>query len=114
MIAVDWGTSSLRGALLDTQGGVLEEKSAPLGILNVPGGDFAGVFNAQFSDWMSRRAACCLMSGMAGSRQGWQEAPYAACPAGLPTSSPRQLHWIERDRIAIVPASASIAAACPT
>ena len=49
LIAVDWGTSSLRGALLDEKGGVLEEKSAPLGILNVPGGDFAGVFDSQFS-----------------------------------------------------------------
>ena len=36
LIAVDWGTTSLRGALLDAQGGVLEEKSAPLGILNAP------------------------------------------------------------------------------
>ena len=52
LIAVDWGTSSLRGALLDEAGRVLEEKSAPLGILNVPNGDFAGVFAAQFSDWM--------------------------------------------------------------
>ncbi|WP_370692632.1 2-dehydro-3-deoxygalactonokinase, partial [Reyranella sp.] len=44
LIAVDWGTSSLRGARLDAVGGVLEEKSAPLGILNVPKGGFAGVF----------------------------------------------------------------------
>src|SRR5207253_2700905 len=25
-----------------------------------------------------------LMSGMIGARQGWVEAPYAQCPAGLP------------------------------
>ena len=30
LIAVDWGTSSLRGARLDAAGRVLEEKSAPL------------------------------------------------------------------------------------
>ena len=42
LIAVDWGTSALRGALLDEAGRVIEEKSAPLGILNVSGGDFAG------------------------------------------------------------------------
>ena len=41
LIAVDWGTTSLRGARLDEAGRVLEEKSAPLGILNVPQGDFA-------------------------------------------------------------------------
>jgi 2-dehydro-3-deoxygalactonokinase len=101
-IAVDWGTTTLRGALLDAQGGVLEEKSAPLGILNVPGGDFAAVFQSQFSEWMRPAGSLCLISGMAGSRQGWQEAPYASCPAEL-SGLARQLHWIERNRIAIVP-----------
>jgi 2-dehydro-3-deoxygalactonokinase len=101
LIAVDWGTSALRGARLDESGRVLEEKSAPLGILNVPNGDFAGVFEAQFSDWM-KPGVRCLISGMAGSRQGWAEAPYVACPAG-PDELAAHLHWIERDRIALVP-----------
>ena len=102
LIAVDWGTSSLRGALLDEAGRVLEEKSAPLGILNVPNGDFAGVFAEQFSDWVKSGGAPCLISGMAGSRQGWVEAPYVACPAG-PAELAQHLRWIERGRIAIVP-----------
>ena len=102
LIAVDWGTSSLRGARLDAAGRVLEEKSAPLGILNVPNGDFAGVFAAQFSDWMTPAGSLCLISGMAGSRQGWAEAPYVACPAG-PDDVRRRLHWIEPGRIALVP-----------
>src|SRR5262245_4176800 len=95
LIAVDWGTSSLRGARLDESGQVLEEKSAPLGILNVPNGDFAGVFAAQFGAWMKRAGSLCLISGMAGSRQGWAEAPYASCPAG-PAELAGHLHWIER------------------
>jgi 2-dehydro-3-deoxygalactonokinase len=102
LIAVDWGTSALRGALLDEAGEVIEEKSAPLGILNVPNGDFAGVFAALFAEWMKPVGTRCLISGMAGSRQGWVEAPYVACPAG-PADLARHLHWIERDRIAIVP-----------
>jgi 2-dehydro-3-deoxygalactonokinase len=101
LIAVDWGTSALRGARLDDAGRVLEEKSAPLGILNVPNGDFAGVFAAQFADWM-KQGTLCLISGMAGSRQGWAEAPYVACPVG-PGELAGHLHWIERDRIALVP-----------
>jgi 2-dehydro-3-deoxygalactonokinase len=101
LIAVDWGTSSLRGARLDDTGRVLEEKSAPLGILHVPNADFAGTFAGQFSDWM-KDGAHCLISGMAGSRQGWAEAPYVSCPAG-PGELAQHLHWIERDRIAIVP-----------
>jgi len=102
LIAVDWGTSSLRGARLDEAGQVLEEKSTPLGIVNVPNGDFAGVFASLFADWMKPVGTLCLISGMAGSRQGWAEAPYVACPAG-PDELVRHLHWIERDRIAIVP-----------
>lgn len=101
LIAVDWGTSSLRGALLDEAGRVLEEKSAPLGILNVPNGDFAGTFAAQFAGWLGSGVPC-LISGMAGSRQGWAEAPYVACPAG-PAELAQHLHWIEKGRIAIVP-----------
>ena len=101
LVAVDWGTSSLRGARLDEAGRVLEEKSAPLGILSVPNGDFAAVFAAQFSDWMTK-GALCLISGMAGSRQGWVEAPYVSCPAGL-GELVRHLKWIEPGRIAIVP-----------
>ncbi len=102
LIAVDWGTSSLRGARLDEAGRVLEEKSAPLGILSVPAGDFAGVFASLFSDWMEPAGSVCLISGMAGSRQGWVEAPYVACPAG-PQELKRHLHWIEPGRIALVP-----------
>jgi len=102
LVAVDWGTTSLRGALLDEAGKVLAEKGAPLGILNVPGGNFAGTFTAQFSEWMKEPGSLCLISGMAGSRQGWREAPYAACPAGL-TDLTQRLHWIEPGRIAIVP-----------
>jgi 2-dehydro-3-deoxygalactonokinase len=102
LIAVDWGTSSLRGARLDEAGRAVEEKSAPLGILNVPNGDFAGVFDSLFSDWMKPAGSVCLISGMAGSRQGWVEAPYVPCPAG-PDDLNRHLHWIEPGRIGLVP-----------
>ena len=102
LIAIDWGTSALRGARLDESGRVLEERSASFGILNVPNGDFAATFAAQFGDWMKPPGTLCLISGMAGSRQGWAEAPYVSCPAG-PAELARHLHWIESDRIALVP-----------
>ena len=84
LVAVDWGTSSLRGALLDDGGRIVEERAAPRGILTVDAGGFPALFEELFGDWM--RAAPdtrCLISGMAGSRQGWIEAPYCACPASL-------------------------------
>jgi len=39
---------------------------------------------------------------MAGSRQGWREAPYCACPAGFGDIA-AHLEWVEPGRIAIVP-----------
>ena len=102
LLAVDWGTSALRGALLDTDGQVVEERAFERGITTVAPGGFAAVFDECFGDWLGTRAPLCLIAGMAGSRQGWQEAPYCPCPAGFDELA-RHLHWVEPGRIAIVP-----------
>ena len=109
LLAVDWGTSSLRAARLDAQGHVLEEKSVPRGIQTVAPGEFATVFEANFGDWARASGSFCLISGMAGSKQGWVEAPYCPCPAGFDEVAAR-LMWIAdapqglpNARIAIVP-----------
>ena len=80
MIAIDWGTSSFRAYRLDAQGNIVDTRSAALGILTVPPGQFAQVLEQQVSGWSERPI---VMSGMVGSRQGWVEAPYVPCPAGL-------------------------------
>lgn len=41
LLSVDWGTTSLRVYLLTADGGVLDEREAPLGIMNIAGGAFA-------------------------------------------------------------------------
>ncbi|MEY2618577.1 MAG: hypothetical protein RL522_1579 [Pseudomonadota bacterium] len=102
MIAIDWGTTSLRGALLDRQGAVLQERSAPLGILHVPAGGFEATFQDLFGDWMRPPSQVALMAGMVGSQQGWQEAPYCPCPAGAQDIA-NALRWVQPGRIAIVP-----------
>ena len=101
LIAVDWGTSSLRAALLDGRGQVLDQRSLPRGILTVPAGEFPGVLAAATAQW-AQGATLYLLSGMAGSRQGWLEAPYCPCPAGLADVAAR-LAWVEPGRVAIVP-----------
>ena len=102
-VALDWGTSSLRGARLDDDGRVLEERSFARGILSVMQGEFRPAFDECFGDWMSAAPdTLCLIGGMAGSRQGWAEAPYCSSPAGFAEVS-RRLHWIESGRIALVP-----------
>ena len=102
VIAIDWGTSSLRGARLGASGQVLESREFPRGILTVPPGQFEAVFHELFGDWMQAEGALCLISGMAGSRQGWQEAPYCPCPAGF-SELGQHLLWLQPDRIALVP-----------
>jgi 2-dehydro-3-deoxygalactonokinase len=102
LVAIDWGTSSLRGALLDADGRVLAEQSHPRGILTVPPGGFPEVFQSLFGEWMAPPGTRCLISGMAGSKQGWVEAPYCACPAGVAEVGAR-IRSIEPARIAIVP-----------
>ncbi len=110
LVAVDWGTSTLRAARLDAQGRVVEERQSAQGLLQVAPGDFARVFSASCADWMQADGSVCLMSGMVGSRQGWREAPYCACPAGFEDIT-RSLVWLTpaRDglaaplRMAIVP-----------
>jgi 2-dehydro-3-deoxygalactonokinase len=101
LIALDWGTSSLRAALIDDAGHVLEERSAPRGILAVPSGGFRAVYEEISAQW-PRDEALTLISGMAGSRQGWLEAPYCPCPCGFSEIATR-LAWIEPGRIAVVP-----------
>jgi 2-dehydro-3-deoxygalactonokinase len=101
-VGVDWGTSSLRAARFDERGAVLEERAFARGILTVPKGGFAAVFDECFGDWMSLAGTRCLISGMAGSQQGWIEAPYCACPANLDDVA-AHLAWVEPGRIAIVP-----------
>jgi 2-dehydro-3-deoxygalactonokinase len=80
MIAIDWGTSSLRCYRLDAHGKIIESRSSTDGILNVPAGRFPHVLEQQIAGWDETPV---VMSGMVGSRQGWKEAPYVPCPAGF-------------------------------
>ncbi len=105
LVALDWGTSSLRGALIAADGRMLEERSFARGILTVEKtaghGGFDAVFESCFGDWMGA-GTLCLIAGMAGSQQGWLEAPYCPCPAGF-ASIANQLAWVQPGRIAVVP-----------
>ena len=82
LVAVDWGTTSARAYRVAPTGQVLEARTAPLGILQVTDGRFDDALAQLLGDWREEgvpRVAC----GMIGSRQGWVEAPYIACPAPL-------------------------------
>ncbi|HWX50945.1 MAG TPA: 2-dehydro-3-deoxygalactonokinase [Roseomonas sp.] len=85
LIALDWGTSSLRGFLMDAAGAVLEQHGSAHGITNLPEPGIPG-FEAAFETlcgaWLERFPTLPVVAGgMVGSAQGWREAPYADCPA---------------------------------
>ncbi|MFC7521350.1 2-dehydro-3-deoxygalactonokinase [Xanthomonas populi] len=75
MIAIDWGTSSLRGYLLNADGTVLDQRRGSDGILACQG-RFAEGLSKLIEGWDGP----LLLSGMIGSRNGWVEQAYLPCP----------------------------------
>jgi 2-dehydro-3-deoxygalactonokinase len=89
-ISLDWGTSSLRATLVSTEGGIIEARNAPGGVMSVKDRQFEASLHAICSDWIEQCGCPIVASGMIGSRQGWVEAPYLDCPA-TPASAARAL-----------------------
>jgi 2-dehydro-3-deoxygalactonokinase len=86
LIALDWGTSSLR-AFLIARGEVLVQRHSHHGIQHLPQPGRAGfeqAFREIASDWLQDQADLPVFAcGMVGSAQGWCEAPYVRCPADM-------------------------------
>jgi 2-dehydro-3-deoxygalactonokinase len=82
MIGIDWGTTNLRGWAFDDSGAVIAARTGGQGISAIAHGDFAGALHALIQDWTDGSVPIVL-GGMIGSRQGWREAPYIACPTTL-------------------------------
>lgn len=89
LIALDWGTSSLRCYRFGAQGEVLERRAHPWGIMNLPAVEMGSDPEAPFrlalqsacGDWLEAAPAAPLIAaGMVGSKQGWREAPYLTIP----------------------------------
>ncbi len=88
LIALDWGTSSLRAFLLADDAVVLEQRAMDRGILRLPSPGGRKGFEAAFAEavgrWLGQWPTLPVVaSGMVGSAQGWQEVPYVPCPADV-------------------------------
>ncbi|WP_158046345.1 2-dehydro-3-deoxygalactonokinase [Skermanella pratensis] len=85
LIALDWGTSSLRGYLMDAGGRVLDRRATAHGIQNLPVPGIPGFEQALAGlcgAWLETHGTLpTVAGGMVGSAQGWAEAPYVPCPA---------------------------------
>jgi len=97
----DWGTSRLRLYLRQGKS-VLDRRDGPgVSALTASPRD---TFLDLVGDWREAKPSLALLCGMVGSRNGWQEAPYAPCPASPADIRERLLH-LDADGlpVAIVP-----------
>ena len=78
LIALDWGTSSLRAFRFDGAGTLGETRSRPWGIRHLPEGGFDAALAGITAGWPTLPRLAC---GMVGSRNGWREMAYLGLPA---------------------------------
>jgi len=85
-IAADWGTSHLRLWLMDDQNKVLHHVSSDRGMSTLTSDQYESTLIDLIGDALPEQGnipvVCC---GMAGSRQGWLEAPYTKVPCAPPS-----------------------------
>ncbi|MFC7879357.1 2-dehydro-3-deoxygalactonokinase [Isoptericola sp. NPDC057391] len=114
LVALDWGTSSFRGWLLDTAGEVLDEVRTDDGTLRCSAGagsapERAAAFERTFArlcgPWLDPRPGLPVLgAGMVGSNHGWADARYLDVPTGLARLA---------DHLTAVPASGSVVRLVP-
>ncbi len=101
LVALDWGTSNARAALLASDGSVLEERNGHSGVGELGAIGFALRFDELTAGWPVLPAIAC---GMIGSRQGWREAAYLDCPLNFEGIATNLITVEHGDRsISIVP-----------
>jgi 2-dehydro-3-deoxygalactonokinase len=87
LIALDWGTTSLRAYRFERSGRVAESRQLAAGILHVAGNGgagFAHAFDQACGDWIRAAPATAIIAcGMIGSAQGWREAAYVDVPVSI-------------------------------
>ncbi|MFA1029439.1 2-dehydro-3-deoxygalactonokinase [Pseudomonas syringae] len=95
LIALDWGTTSLRAYRLGEHGQVLEQRALSAGIMQLPttprliagqlcSDGFELAFDQACGDWLDAQPDLPVIAcGMVGSAQGWREAAYWETPASV-------------------------------
>ncbi|VUS38429.1 2-dehydro-3-deoxygalactonokinase [Klebsiella huaxiensis] len=99
-IAVDWGSTQLRGWLI-RNGQCVETKQLPLGVTRLNGQLPEEVFQQHLAPWRGPEKLPVLMAGMIGSDAGWQSVPYLPCPAAI--DAPGQQLFAVAEGVWIIP-----------
>lgn len=102
--AVDWGTSRFRMWLLDHQGKVLAERRSDDGLDASRAKGFSATLESHLAAVGAPAELPVLVCGMAGSRQGWVEAPYVELPADVASVASASIAVSQTDRpVHIIP-----------
>lgn len=78
-IAIDWGTTHLRGFAMGPEG-LRAEAVSEEGMGSLPPEGFEPALIRLIEPWLGPGVTPVLACGMVGSRQGWCEAPYRTVP----------------------------------
>jgi len=81
LLAADWGTTNFRLFLYGADGEVIARHTANIGLKNLGVLSFEQALLSVMKGEFDRPDLPILLAGMVGSRTGWREAPYVACPA---------------------------------
>lgn len=98
-IALDWGTSNLRGWAM-RGGAVLDTAHSAQGMGTLEKDGYGPALEALTAGWQVAPGTPIIACGMVGSRQGWFEAPYRAVPCTplstqmTATAGPHNVHII--------------------
>lgn len=80
-IAVDWGSSLVRVWAMDAQGKVVATQQSSQGANRLQNTEYEATLLNLIEPWLeNHQSVPVLIAGMAGSRQGWQEAAYLNLP----------------------------------
>lgn len=112
-VAVDWGTSSFRAWRMDANGTPLAYSRGPEGMLHCASTGFAPVLQQHLEKLGASSALPVLISGMAGARQGWVEAPYLSTPSRLDKLHEGAVRVDVSGDVRILPGIAHRDPACP-
>lgn len=92
-IAIEWTSKQFRALLLENDGRLLDSRLTGDGAKGLAPTDFHPVLKANIGDWLAPDRVV-LISGMATSRSGWIESPFAPAPAA-PADIAANAIWLD-------------------